>query len=115
MGFTSSSLSSLASPFGAEDAIDGMSGLDALDGMDPIEEIDFYKNDDDDNTEMDFPTNKQQQPSKKAIEFESVDEQRPRNHHTTSASIDLGIYIISGLFLILLMEQFIQLGTRLRM
>jgi hypothetical protein len=117
MGFASSSMSSLASPFGAEDAIDGMSGLDALDGMDPIEEIDFYQNDGDHADVDDIPINKR--PSKKtSYDIESVDdedEQKPRNHHTASASIDLGIYIISGLFLILLMEQFIQLGTRLRM
>jgi hypothetical protein len=117
MGFTSSSglssfaaeLSSFSSPFG---------------GAAEEEEIDFYQDDEEDVD--DRQERKAAAAAAKATKVETEDDEesddddsikdarRSPRETTSSASIDLGIYIISGLFLILILEQFIQLGMRMR-
>lgn len=110
MGFASSELSAFSSPFGEEEA-----------------DIDFYSDDDHDHdhehehkaaatvaatdvdTDVDDVDDHKQQHKQHNLSIAHAD-----SSSSSSVSIDLGIYIISGLFLILLMEQFIQLGMRMR-
>jgi hypothetical protein len=115
MGFMASELSSFASPFFSSDDVD----VDADGGQ-----IDFYQGDDDDDIDADTvvgddePKKKNKAPRQHVDVDVDVDVDDSRGgrgiSHDSSVSVDLGIYIIGGLFLILIMEQFIQLGIRLR-
>jgi hypothetical protein len=116
MGFSSAEFSAISAPL-EDDEDDGM--------IEP--EIDFYQDerieeereaDEDTDTVVEYKQTKKDTKQKQKHQQRQRDDDDDDDYaftaESSSVSIDLGIYIISGLFLILLMEQFIQLGMRMR-